>query len=601
EPAANDRMLRLPQLLVDGIHYDWNNNLLEIASVATEGGDVKLLVTPDGKLNIPTVIERVMTAPAGSSQQSAPSNAPALPGEPFKLHVHSLALRDYALSFENKVDTSPGIWELEKVNIEVKQFRLGKGNRSSVLISFLGKQGGKIGIQGDLSVFPLAVAFKADVRELPLKLSNPALKDANLHFDDGSLTSNLDVRLSLQEKFNWRVSGDITLNQPTLLAEDLPQPLFAAQEVALRSALLEGEPLEVSAEELSFQKPAVYYQLKANPSDQAQQNTEETEGQSAEPKVSVGVVRVQDGDISIVDLFSRPSTKLAASDLAVEMKNFALVGADSVQLNSQGKIFGDGTVKIEADYIPDRFPENVVADLKIERMPLANLSHYAARFLGRSIKAGRISVDLSAKATRGLLKAENKIVLHHLTLGKLVPSKDAIDIPLGVVIPLLRDSNGNITLDVPISGNTTNPSFDYMGQLGTTLRDNLVHLAASPLTMLSTLYNWSGGSLQEILFKDSSAILPEQEIEKLQVLAKAMLDRPALELAIHGASSPDELEGKGSPAEIEALADDRAMQIKQALEAAGVPAGRLFLSEAVTNKNIKNDQVASELKLIFSD
>lgn len=601
DPADQEQTLKLPRLQLSGLEYDWRTNSLHLASLISSGGDTKLVMAADGAFNIPTILKERVLKPAKPEAETPPGG----PANRFTLKADSLALQAHTFSFENKSAALGGKWEFEKVNFQGKNFTLEQKHRSQVDLSFTGKQGGSVEIHGDFSVLPAAFALKADLHEIPLKTANSLLTAANLHFDSGALTAQLELQVSLEAGVNLNVRGDTEVNEPALLRNDLSQPLFTAAKVALRSALVKGLPFEFNAEELLMIKPALYYQVAgAAP---AKQPLSEPKGEapSPAPLVSLRGIRLQEGAVTISDQGTKPAVELKLSDLTAEIKDASLRGTNPMRVKSRAKIFGEGLIVLDGHLIPARFPANLEAALKIERMPLNPLSPYAAKFLGREVSSGKLSAELSAQAKAGDLHGSNKFVLHHFDLGKSVPSKDALDVPLGTVLALLRDQNGNITLDVPVEGQTTDPAFRYRDLVFKTLLNDLVSLAASPVTMLGSLYDWQGGSLEEIAFDVASAKLPESEAKKLEVIAKALRERPALELEIQAGSAPAEFKpDPEQPAPLEklsVLANERAKLIKQTLEAAGVSPGRLFLAEIALDRDIEDNRVGSKLKLLFGE
>ena len=58
---------------------------------------------------------------------------------------------------------------------------------------------------------------------------------------------------------------------------------------------------------------------------------------------------------------------------------------------------------------------------------------------------------------------ENKIILRDFELGEKVPHPDAMSLPLGLAVALLKDVDGNIDIDLPVRGNIDDPEFSYGG------------------------------------------------------------------------------------------------------------------------------------------
>ena len=54
---------------------------------------------------------------------------------------------------------------------------------------------------------------------------------------------------------------------------------------------------------------------------------------------------------------------------------------------------------------------------------------------------------------------DNKVVIDQLTLGDRVESPQATKLPVGLAVTLLRDHEGKINLDIPVTGRIDDPEF----------------------------------------------------------------------------------------------------------------------------------------------
>ncbi len=98
--------------------------------------------------------------------------------------------------------------------------------------------------------------------------------------------------------------------------------------------------------------------------------------------------------------------------------------------------------------------------------------------------------------TKGQLKAENKVVVEQLQLGEKVDSADAVDLPIRLAIALLKDSDGKISIELPITGDLNNPQFSVMPIVWQTLRNLVVRAATAPFKFIGGLV--SGGGSEDL-------------------------------------------------------------------------------------------------------
>jgi hypothetical protein len=96
---------------------------------------------------------------------------------------------------------------------------------------------------------------------------------------------------------------------------------------------------------------------------------------------------------------------------------------------------------------------------------------------------------------------------------------------------LLKDRNGVISLDLPVSGSIDDPTFK-IGPIIWKLVVGLVRkIVTAPFALLGSLFG-GGEQLAYVDFAAGSAALSDNEAQKLQKLSKALVERPQLKLDV---------------------------------------------------------------------
>ena len=80
-----------------------------------------------------------------------------------------------------------------------------------------------------------------------------------------------------------------------------------------------------------------------------------------------------------------------------------------------------------------------------------------AKYAGYGIEKGKLSFDVHYKIDNRKLSADNKLVLDQLTFGARVDSPTATKLPVLLAVALLKDRNGVIDIELPISGSLDDP------------------------------------------------------------------------------------------------------------------------------------------------
>jgi hypothetical protein len=133
----------------------------------------------------------------------------------------------------------------------------------------------------------------------------------------------------------------------------------------------------------------------------------------------------------------------------------------------------------------------------------------------------------------GRILGDNHIEMDQLLLGERVENTSAMDIPLRFALALLTDENGLATLDIGVSGNTNEPSFDIGKVIRQAVRNTLVKIVKSPFTLLAKLVG-SKEDLGQLPFNSGSSQLLTTATRKLNALQQALNKRPELRIQLRG-------------------------------------------------------------------
>ena len=117
---------------------------------------------------------------------------------------------------------------------------------------------------------------------------------------------------------------------------------------------------------------------------------------------------------------------------------------------------------------------------------LPKLSPYSGRWAGYAIEKGKLTADVRYRIDGDRLAAENRLVINQLTFGDKVDSPDATSLPVRLAVSLLKDRNGNIDLDIPISGTVSDPQFSVGGLLWRAIGNLIVRVVSAPFAFLAS-------------------------------------------------------------------------------------------------------------------
>jgi hypothetical protein len=265
---------------------------------------------------------------------------------------------------------------------------------------------------------------------------------------------------------------------------------------------------------------------------------ETTETAPAEPEqapsIDVGVVAVHNASADYTDesLILPFHTKIqeingSLKDLSTTSPAPATLGLEG-RISETGYFKSDGSIRLSAP-----FADTDVA-LIFRRVVMAELTPYCAEFAGYSIQQGTLDVDVRYRIHDGTLNGDHRVVATDLTLGPKVEGAKGQPLPIRLAVALLKDKNGRIDLEVPVSGTPDSPQFDYKAVCWQAVKTILGNVVAAPFRALG------GGAddLELVGFAPGRADLPAPNKERLGKIGANVSERPELSVAIEGRYDP---------------------------------------------------------------
>jgi len=171
---------------------------------------------------------------------------------------------------------------------------------------------------------------------------------------------------------------------------------------------------------------------------------------------------------------------------------------------------------------------------KATDLELAPLSPYAGKYAGYAIERGKLSMDVSYKIDAdGRLEARNQVLLNQLTFGERVESPSATQLPVLLAVALLKDRNGVIDINLPVSGTLDDPQFSVGGIIWKVILNLLGKALTAPFALLS-----GGGAadLSQVQFLPGTARIADSGQAALDKVASALTERPSLMMTVTGAA-----------------------------------------------------------------
>lgn len=255
------------------------------------------------------------------------------------------------------------------------------------------------------------------------------------------------------------------------------------------------------------------------------------------PDISLNSVTLTRGRMTFTDRFVKPNYVAELSSIDGSITAVSSTNPQPAKVKVTGRVYTTAPLSISGVVQP--FAKFLSLDLKASAkgVDLPRFNTYSAKYVGYPIKRGKLSVDLEYKIKDRALLATNHVVLNQLTFGDKTNSPDATKLPVLLAVALLKDSRGNIDINLPISGSLDDPEFSVGGIVVRVLLNLVVKAVTSPFSLLASAFG-GGEELSYVEFAPGSAVLTEDTQQRIETLTKALADRPALKMDLSGRADP---------------------------------------------------------------
>src|SRR5258708_36474489 len=127
-------------------------------------------------------------------------------------------------------------------------------------------------------------------------------------------------------------------------------------------------------------------------------------------------------------------------------------------------------------------------ELNFRNMELSTFNPHSGKFAGYNITQGKLTTELHYKVDGRKLDAQHHIVVEQLEFGEKTASKDAVSLPVKLAVSLLKDRNGVIDLNLPVTGSLDDPQCRLAPIILKVFVNILEKAVTAPLALLGSLF-----------------------------------------------------------------------------------------------------------------
>jgi hypothetical protein len=250
--------------------------------------------------------------------------------------------------------------------------------------------------------------------------------------------------------------------------------------------------------------------------------------------IELGKITLSGGHVDYSDFFIKPNYRANLTNVSGKVGAFGTSSTTPADVLLEGQINGNAPINISGTINPLAPLAAVDIKAKAEGIVLTDLSAYSVKYTGYPIIKGSLTVDVHYQLANQVLTATNHIFLDQLTFGDRVESSTAKNLPIRLAVAILKDSKGQINLDVPVSGSLNDPQFSLGGIIFSAFKNILIKAITAPFRLLtSAIGGLTGGAgadqdLSYVEFAPGRSSLTADSTKRLDSVATALNARTAL-------------------------------------------------------------------------
>ncbi|MDD3248782.1 MAG: DUF748 domain-containing protein [Smithellaceae bacterium] len=560
DDLRGSKILRLPALSVNLASVQPLVPKVHLSEISLNGLQLAVRRSPKGEINL---LKLIGTQAKAKPEKAAATKKKTVQADAGKkeldLQVDNILVDEADIAFMDEAPPRPFRTRIHPLRLTVSNFSLKKDNKADIDLALVMDQKSTITAKGPVCLSPLGADLALGVKNLALRPFQSYIPGTvRMDITDGALSTSGKFILATdaQDKPTVKYSGNLSVDRLATIDRARANDFLKWKQLRFQSLAAGANPLFVNIKGISledfFARIIIHpggvtnvqhifgvAKKETPPSDAAGKTADEkavaakTPQAAPPPDIKIGKVSFNGGTVDFADRNIRPNYAATMLNLRGSVTGLSSQQISRAKVDLKGNLGYGSPLEIAGMINP--LAKDFFADIKLifKDIEMSPVTPYTSKYLGYPITKGKLNFNVVYLVDQRKLTAENKIFFDQLTFGEKVESPEAIKAPVPLAVSLLTDRNGQINLDIPLSGSLDDPKFRIWPIVWQVLVNIITKAVTAPFSLLSSLTG-GGEEMSYVEFNYGSADLPEAGLKKIGALSKALYDRPQLKLEIEG-------------------------------------------------------------------
>ncbi|MGK2913745.1 MAG: DUF748 domain-containing protein, partial [Porticoccaceae bacterium] len=530
--------IEIAAIQIDGVGLDSGGKTVSIEQVAVNGGKIAGTLAADGELDLLKLF--TPTTPAGADT--------ALPDpKPWLLTLTKASLDGFRVQVTDQGPATPATLALDPLRVTLENFRSDNREPLQLAIDSGFNDSGRLRASGPASLAPVQATMKIEAEKIPLAGFQPYISQTiniQLHSGTASTVGTLTYPEAGQST-GLSYQGDAGVDDLKTTDNRFNREFLSWKQLAIKNLHFQQTANRTTIDRIEFDQLYGRFAIRADGTTNVEKllvPRPTTETPAKPMAIVIGKIAIADSAAYFADLTMNPDFRTGIFNLKGAIEGIDSGSGQPIGVDLKGQVDRYAPVTIAGQVNPFKASTTLDMKLTFKNLDMTTLTPYSGVYAGHRIKQGQLSVDLHYQLDNDQILGQNHIVMNQMELGERVESPKAIDLPLRLALALLKDSKGVIDLGLEVKGNVNEPSFSVGGLIFVAFKNLIVKAVSAPFNLIAGLAGGSGdsGPLDAIAFAPGSEQLDAPEKAKLDLLVKALAERPQLRLDVTGNTLPDQ-------------------------------------------------------------
>ena len=532
EPNEKDAFISFDTLVLNTVPYKYLFNVGALDQFYLDG----LVINISKKDSVFNFDDLVALHMAKDSTESTPQA-----NGTFKYILNNLELKRANLNFyDGNIDQTTSI---DDFSFFVPHIYWDQENQSNADLKFNIADGGRI--TSNFHMQPKTGEFDAEITVAGLQLRSfykYAAQYAHINAMDGAFGSTIKINGNIHSPKDIRIASEATLENFEL-RDQKDQIFMASKKIDCIIPEIDLDKKSILVRSLDIDSPYINFELDSisnnyarifDVQDESNANNAEDASESRFPDYLINSLKVSNGLVDYSDNLTGKPFDYHFSAIKIDSDSISSK-KDWVDIKSDMLLNGRGTLQAEIGLNPKN-PLNAQIDIAIKDFLLSDLDIYSNYYMGHSILVGDMIYFSNTKLTHGNMEMDNRLLIKNVAVKN---NKGGLySLPLKLAVWVLKDKNGDIELNVPVTGAVNDPQVDTWALVWATLKKRIFNATDNPVRPLARYIGAKPDDIQSIAFHYPDTLIAGEKSRQLDLILELEEKKKNLQIEMNFLADP---------------------------------------------------------------